>query len=283
MGSGLNKTKRRIASVTSTQKITKAMEMVATVKLKRFKDTFEHGSYYLRELEGIFARALALCPSLPYAKENEGVDAICYLLVTSNLGLCGGYNSELFRVVESKIRKGVDTLIVLGEKGKAHYSHDGAFHLEETSLDLNASPLDCTKAGKKLLEDFTKKKYKRIEVISTHYVNSLRFVPECFTLLPISPSYHEEPYESYAPPLWEPNPKEFVENNLASYLGAELYSRIGEAELSEQASRRNAMESANDNADELLDKLRIEYNKARQASITQEITEVVNGANSQTE
>lgn len=284
MASGLHRTKRRIQSVSSTQKITKAMEMVATVKLKRFRDSFEHASYYSSELEGIIARAAKQCKiAIPEAKENEGVDSTCYLLITSDLGLCGSYNSELYRYLNERFNADKDILYVLGEKGATHYIKPDSLLKasrapEGMSLELN--PKVIRKTAEELHEEFLEKKFSKVVVIYTHYVNSLRFEPSAFTLLPISLHFEEEPYESYAPPIFEPSPEEFLKEKMGQYLAGELYQKLGESELSEQASRRNAMENANDNAEELLDKLKLEYNKARQASITQEITEVVNGANS---
>lgn len=284
MSLGLNKTKRRILSVRSTQKITKAMGMVATVKLKRFKDGFEQESAYRASLTRAMAAAFHYdkLTASHYGMENEEVEGILYLVITSNLGLCAGYNNEVFRYAESLIDPEIDTILPIGEKGRAHFLRDPRFkHVltDEENLDLSMEPRLINRATLHLKNAFNQKKYRKIVIIYTRYVNSLRFVPDQKTLLPFSLEYEKEPYEEYCPPLFEPSPRELIHSLMPQYLGAVLYDALTESQLSEQASRRTAMDNANDNADEILNQLTIEYNKARQAAITQEITEVVGGAN----
>lgn len=284
MSLGLNKTKRRISSVRSTQKITKAMGMVATVKLKRFKDGFEQESAYRLAVERTMAAAFNYdkLTASHYGKENEEVEGILYLVITSNLGLCAGYNNEIFRYAEQIIDPEKDTILPIGEKGKAHFARDPRYKhvlVDEENLDLSMEPRLINRNALHLKDAFNQRKYRKIVIIYTRYVNSLRFVPDQTTLLPCALEYAPEPYETYCPPLFEPTPREFIHSLMPQYLGAVLYDKLTESQLSEQASRRTAMDNANDNADEILNQLTIEYNKARQAAITQEITEVVGGAN----
>ena len=284
MASGLTKTKRRIASVTSTKKITKAMEMVATVKLKRFKNGFEQVSRYREELREVMGEAFLRdkASASHYSKENEDVEGTLYLLITSNLGLCGGYNANLYRYLDSIFDPKKDTLALIGEKGIAHYTREEGERkiLEDyAGLDLSMDSRLIFDAAKTMRNDFSKKKFKKVVAVYTRYVNSLKFEPATSTLLPVQIDFTPAPSEEFCPPLFEPKPREMIHDILGQYLGGELYALLVESQLSEQASRRTAMESANDNADELLGKLTIEYNKARQAAITQELTEVVNGAN----
>ncbi len=284
MASGLTKTKRRIASVTSTKKITKAMEMVATVKLKRFKNGFEQVSRYREELREVMGEAFLRdkASASHYSKENEDVEGTLYLLITSNLGLCAGYNANLYRYLDSIFDPKKDTLALIGEKGIAHYTREEGERkiLEDyAGLDLSMDSRLIFDAAKTMRNDFSKKKFKKVVAVYTRYVNSLKFEPATSTLLPVQIDFTPDPSEEFCPPLFEPKPREMIHDILGQYLGSELYALLVESQLSEQASRRTAMESANDNADELLGKLTIEYNKARQAAITQELTEVVNGAN----
>lgn len=286
MPSGLTKTKRRIASISSTQKITKAMEMVATVKLKRFRTAYEQGEYYRRELAHILGEAFLRDEESKshYASENASAPGKLVILITSNLGLCAGYNNNLYSYLKEVFDPRVDSLAIIGQKGISHYEREGGFSnmiTDFAGLDLSLDARLIRHAVDEVKNEFNSGKYRRIEVVYTRYVNSLKFVPTSATLLPVEIDVETDPSEEYCPPLFEPAPRAMIHDLLSLYLATEIRGFLVEAQLSEQASRRSAMESANDNADELLEKLKIEYNKARQASITQEITEVVNGASAQ--
>ena len=283
MSLGLNKTKRRIASVKSTQKITKAMGMVATVKLKRFKDAVAATASYNAGLRRIMAELFLHDEETRthYAEENTSVEGTLYIVVTSNLGLCGAYNNNLYKFIESVVDPSKDFLLPVGEKGRAHYAHDPRFKdhlvldpLFDSSLDPKKVDANC----RRIKDDFNQKKYRKIALIYTEYINSISFQPRELTLLPVVLEPQPREDESYCPPLFEPSARAQIHDLLPYYLGSELFHKIAQADLCEQASRRNAMDAANDNADELLAKLTIEYNKARQTAITQEIVEVVSGS-----
>ncbi|MCR5078883.1 MAG: ATP synthase F1 subunit gamma [Bacilli bacterium] len=290
MAGNLTKTKRRIASIKSTKKITKAMEMVASVKLKRFKNAHENGIDYLKELEQemgylCHAEKEAIAKSgkghiSHYQRENEDAKGNLYILVTSDLGLCAGYNSNLFRYFEEHFDKGKDTLAPIGNKGLTHYSREGDYQIDPflSEIGLSVERNDVLARCDKIKKDFNRGKYKKVILVYTHYKNSISFIPTMETLLPLSIELEDKPYRVYAPELLEESPNKLLHRFLPSYLYAKIRATLVESQLSEQASRRNAMENANDNADELLNKLTIEYNKARQGAITQEITEVVSGS-----
>ena len=267
MALGLNKTKRRIASIRSTQKITKAMEMVATVKLKRFKDAHFAQEEYLNSLRlamGSLFAAEGQEESI-YGKPNGQAEGDLVVFITSDLGLCAAYNSNLFRFLDEKIDKEKDVILPVGEKGLNHLLHEGGYSLlekEDIPLRLSSTHKEVQESGEKLKKLFEEG----------------RFEPSESVLLPIGLDYPKSPEEDYCPPLFEPSPKELIPLLMGQYLSGVLGGLLDESQLSEQASRRNAMDSANDNAEELLKQLSVEYNKARQASITQEITEVVAGA-----
>ncbi|MCR5491071.1 MAG: ATP synthase F1 subunit gamma [Bacilli bacterium] len=287
MSLGLNKTKRRISSVKSTQKITKAMEMVATVKLKRFRKSYDDGLLYTEKLEATLAELLHRqkegSESI-YSKPNGSKGGTLYIAVTSNLGLCAGYNANLFKFLEANFDKGSDELIPLGTKGAGHYAHLGDYKISDLAekFDLAMAGRDLIQAADALLQAYREGKYKTVKIVYTHYVNSLNFTPSESKLLPVELEFEATPQTESCPSLIEPELSEFIEGMLPQYLAGELYSKLVESQLCEQGSRRNAMENANDNADELLNQLTIEYNKARQTAITQEIVEVVSGSAGQT-
>lgn len=284
MSLGLTKTKRRIASVKSTQKITKAMEMVATVKVKRFRKAYDESKDYVDGLKSIMAKLLAYDAEAKshYALPNEDDLPDLYILITSDLGLCAAYNTNLYKFVEEHVRKDKDILAVVGQKGTTHYgsSQQEYAHINnEFSASFSSmEPRLINEACDRIKAAFNGKKVRRVFLISTKYVNSLSFVPELTQLLPLELEDVKEADEEYRPPLFEPSPRRMIHLLLPQYLGGLIYFKAVESQLSEQASRRTAMDNANDNADELLNKLTIEYNKARQGAITQEITEVVSGS-----
>ena len=290
MAGNLTKTKRRIASIRSTKKITKAMEMVASVKLKRFKNAHENGLNYVKELEQQMAYLCHAEADLfnnkgighisHYQKENTNAKGNLYILVTSDLGLCAGYNSNLFRFLEENFDKKVDTLAPIGNKGVTHYQREGGYDINPflSDIGLSVERNDILSRCKKIKDDFNAEKYKKVILVYTEYRNSISFLPKMETLLPLSIELEEKEYRTYAPELLEDTPNALLHRFLPTYLYAKIRATLVESQLSEQASRRNAMENANDNADELLNKLTIDYNKARQSAITQEITEVVSGS-----
>lgn len=277
MAQSLHKTKRRIASVNSTKKITKAMELVATVKLKKFKDVMTRNSLYSDELINLIHNLFSACEDSyenKYVKEGKGEDTL-YIVVNSNLGLCASYNNDIYNYVISNIEKDHSVICTIGVKGENFYSREGYVVNEKyTSLNEKLVYEDVVKFGNFLHNEFVSGKYKRIELIFTKYVNSIKFVPTSITLFPIK---NDGLKKSYNEPMYDPNVYELIETLLPIYIVSTIYQKIIESQVSEQASRRTAMENATDNADEIINNLTLEYNKARQAAITQEINEVVSG------
>ena len=277
MSQGLTNTKRRIQSISSTKKITKAMELVATVKLKKWKDNMENIVSYLEVMQEIISSCVSgseLSDNLELKSFKEATSNL-YVVVTSSLGLCGGYNYNLFKFLNGKINKN-DKVIVVGTKGFVRYSHE--------EVDLNSEfvglldKVDYQKVKDLvniLKEEYSTGKYKKVLLISTVYKNSLNFIPTEFQLLPLE---NLDENEIKTETLFEPSKEEVLSLVIPKYINTYLYGRLIEASVCEQAARRNAMDSATDNAEELLEKLKLEYNKARQGAITQEITEVVAGA-----
>lgn len=270
MAGNLVKTKRRIASIAATKKITSAMGMIASVKLLREKKAIEFARFASADSRAFLdaVRAYSLDESL--LKEGEGKRA--YIVFSSDLGLCGAYNQGMFRLLSSKYREG-DLLIPIGAKAKARYGK-GGYPLLEGELSMFDSPRSLLESAKRLLQMKREGRISSLRVIYTKYINSLRFDPSEEVLLPLPKL--EAPFE--VKPIIEPSEEQARDEALATWLSLRLLELKEECSLCEQSSRRNAMDAANTNADELLEKLNIEYNKARQAAITQEITEVVSGS-----
>lgn len=277
MAQSLHKTKRRISSVNSTKKITKAMELVATVKLKRFKNVMLQNDAYASELTKIIHHLFEHIEveDNPYIKEGKS-DIDLIIIVNSNLGLCASYNNNVFNFVNNNVNKGSSEIIPIGFKGYNFYKKEG-FKLNDSFVNINEhiSYEEIRKLGEFITKEFVLGKYRSIKLIYTHYVNSLKFVPEQIDIFPIknSKGTADIGYE----PIYDPNVKTLIDELIPIYVVSTLYHKIIESQVSEQASRRTAMENANDNADEIINKLTLEYNKARQAAITQEISEVVSG------
>ena len=211
----------------------------------------------------------------PFMQANEGVDKKLYILISSTLGLCGSYNNNIFKVSDAEITKD-DEAIILGAKGATHYAN-GEFKIIEGYEDYTSLIDDelINKIVEFVKDEYLKKTYSEIHIIYSEYKNSLVFLAKDYKLLPFS--YEVEEIEGY-PPIMEPDPKTLVEQLIPFYIKTNIYSKFLESAVCEQGARSNAMENATNNAKDLLDELKIEFNKARQDAITQEITEIVSAS-----
>lgn len=285
MSLGLQATKRRINSVNSTKKITKAMELVATAKLKMYKDKLSISRQYAEEITSLIKRVMLSISPEHYKDFSEQFESKSendlYIVITSSLGLCGGYNYNLFKELFAQKNDG-DQIAIIGLKGETFLRNrkieaDTQFVNLLSNFDYSA----VRKLSNYTLSAYRSKKYRKIKIIYTKFKNSITFVPQTETLFPVELDKIEKedlPFQELNM-LIEPNPQEVLEEIIPLYLRSTIHGRLVESLVSEQSSRRNAMESATDNASEIVDQLLLDYNKARQSSITQEITEVVSGAN----
>ncbi len=274
MSLSLQATKRRIEFVNATQKITRAMKLVATAKLKVWKTKLENSSYYADNMKKLLTNVFK---SIENEEEliNDPSLPTLYLVITSSLGLCGGYNYNLFKRLLPEIQKN-DLLLVIGSRGVSFFTNRG-YQIDRTFEDAFVA-FDYTVArriGNFILSEYRLKKFSKVKIAYTKYKNSITFVSEVEEVLPLKVQKENGTSEM----IFEPNPKKILDEILPLYLKSVVYGRMIESVVCEQASRRNAMDSATDNAQEIVDKLHLEYNKARQSAITQEITEVVSGAN----
>ena len=277
MAGNLNKTKHRIASINSTKKITKAMELVSTVKLKKFKNVMLKNELYSNELKSLTCTLFSRLDDEEnkYTKLNDAEKDLI-IVVSSNLGLCAGYNNDIYHYVEQNFDKNEVVIIPIGMKGDSYFKKNGfALNEEFVSLNEKINYLDITRLGKMVLSYFENKKYRSIKLVYTKYVNSIKFVPNTLSLFPLEIENVND--STLIEPLYDPDLKTLIDNLVPLYVNINLYQKIVESQVCEQASRSNAMENATDNADELISTLTLEYNKARQAQITQEISEVIAG------
>ena len=278
MSQQITKIKARIKTVSSALKVTSAMKLVSTVKLNRYKNKMLANRDYSSKIEQITDEVLLWSKSRnKYFVENENTDKKLYVIVSSTLGLCGAYNSNIFKLADASVGKD-DDLVILGKKGLTHYENG------EHKLILDFKDYSVTKNEKAinsiveyLVNCFLNKEYKEIHIIYTSYRNSMVFLPKDYMVLPLNKG-KEEKDELAFNPILEPNEETLVDTLVPLFLKTAVYSKLLESEVCEQAARCNAMESATDNANEILDALNIEFNKARQAAITQEITEIVGAA-----
>lgn len=286
MSLGLQATKRRIASVNSTKKITKAMQLVATAKLKTMKKNLTATSSYADEVALIAAAVMRKIPADQWKDVFDFGDVrgegTVYLLISSSLGLCGGYNYSVFRHALPLIDKEKDLIVAIGSKGVSFFRNRG-YRVDDSYADAmtNFGYARVNTIAKYLMYLYASGKCAQVKILYTHYKNQITFVPVTEELFPFSSfdTKVEQLTRKESDMIVEPSCVEVAQKLLPLYLRSVLFSRMNESLLSEYASRRNAMESATDNAEEIVSQLQIEFNKARQAAITQEITEVVGGAN----
>ena len=277
MGQNVVKIKSRIKSVTGAYKVTSAMKLVSTVKLKQWKNKMLANKDYNKQLDEVVDLLLTFSKKTnsPFMKINEKANKKLYVIISSTLGLCGSYNTNIFKVADAKITK-EDEAIILGQKGIVRYSKEEFKVVEGFEDSTSYIAKDFVNRIKDyILEEYIKGTYSEIHIIYSEYKNSLVFFAKDYKLLPFIASKEES--NDY-PPIFEPSVNELVDKLIPFYLETCLYSKLLESAVCEQAARSNAMENATNNAKDLLDELHIEFNKARQAAITQEITEIVSAA-----
>ena len=265
--------KKRIKSVSSSYKITSAMKLVSTVKLKKWKSKMLANKEYALRIEEIARLVFSSVEESksPYFVNNKS-DKNLYIVLSSSLGLCGAYNSNIFRLADAHI-KDCDDAIILGNKAISHYQSGVFTRIEDVKEYRNVSNTAIINSIVEYIEsEYLKGTYQEIHLIYTSYKNSLVFHPVDYQILPLQ--IEENKQEGY-PPIMEPNQEALIDVLVPIYLKNSVYAKFLESEVCEQAARSNAMENATKNAEELLNNLQIEFNKARQAAITQEITEIV--------
>ena len=285
MPGGMQEIKRRIKSVESTKKITKAMELVATSKLRKTRNQLEQSKPYYSEVAKTVAELLANCKGnndSAYLKENKDVTKEAYIVIASSLGLCGGYNANVFKEIKDVI-KADDYVYSIGSKASSYLkkNHQGITDTKFEDLNTTFNFKYFIRLVTELTNMYCNQEISKIKIVYTEFINNLTFKPRIVTLLPIDADSFEDIELSKKETLFEPGLEEVLNSLIPMYLQAVIYGYIIESVTSENASRRTSMENATDNADELTEQLLLKYNQARQTAITNEISEIVAGANAQ--
>lgn len=278
--------KRRRGSIQSTRQITKAMQLVSTVKLQKTRTKAEEAKPYFSLMYDTMFSILSKSNNMNHrfvktSNEGEGKKAI--IVISSNRGLAGGYNNNIAKLVETSFSKEEALIYAIGKKAKDTLERRGYEILGEyNEVILDPMYQDAVDITKKLLSDYEEGKISEIYVVYTHFKNTVVHIPTLKKLLPISlDESKKEGVEEKTTLLmnYAPNEEEVLEAIVPKYISAIIYGSLQQAIASENGARMNAMENATNNADELIDKLLLRYNRARQGAITQELTEIVAGAN----
>lgn len=268
----------RIKSVDSTKKITKAMQLVASSKLTKQKQIMEQNREYASALEEMLMMVLRSAKKNSIFLNSDKTKPSYVFVIASDMGLCGGYNANIFKKIQSDL-KAEDQIVIIGSRGLAWIKNRN-YTVVDQLCDLNEDSMYPALSSKmeEALHLYEKQDISSIKILYTHYKNTLTFVPTLQTILPVSKPLKEE--NKLEPEMiFEPGKQEMLADMIPMAMKSVLFSKFLESKTSEQASRRMAMESATDNANELQDALELAFNQARQAAITQEITEIVGGAN----
>lgn len=282
---GAKEIRSKIASVQNTQKITKAMEMVAASKMRKSQERMAASRPYAETMRKVIGH-LALGNleyKHPYLDERD-VKRVGYLVVSTDRGLCGGLNINLFKKLLAEMKgwseKGVETdLALIGSKAAAFFgSVGGNVVAQVTGMGDKPSLSNLIGAVNVMLQAYDQGRLDKLYIVSNKFVNTMSQEPQVIQLLPLPPVDDEELKKSPWDYLYEPDPKVLLDTLLRRYVESQVYQGVVENLASEQAARMVAMKAATDNGGSLIKELQLVYNKARQASITQELTEIVSGA-----
>ncbi|MEP6617251.1 MAG: ATP synthase F1 subunit gamma [Ginsengibacter sp.] len=288
MSGALKEVRNRIKSVQSTQQITKAMKMVSAAKLRKAQDAIIQMRPYAQKLQEMLSNIVSNAEgdiSLDLAAERP-VEKVLVIVITSDRGLCGGYNSNLIKLAKQTIRdkyqaqsaKGNAEFLPIGKKGFEHFSKNNfkvVDHYWNIFLDLSFE--NVQKAAKFAMEAFSSGKVDAVELVYSEFKNAAtqKFVVEQFLPVPKTTKKEGQKVQDF---IFEPDKNILIAELMPKILNTQLYKAVLDANASEHGARMTAMDKATENANELLKALKISYNRARQAAITTELTEIVSGA-----
>jgi F-type H+-transporting ATPase subunit gamma len=275
----------KIRSVENTMKVTSALEMVSASKIRKSQDLMKESRPYARMMHRVIGHLGKANPEYrhPFTIKHPDVKKVGYVVISSDRGLCGGLNNNLFKNMLAHMgewqKKGADiTLVTLGKKAIAYFKNIKV-EVGAAASDLGESPQieDLIGAIRPLLEEYRDRKVDRVYLVHNDFINTMVQKPVVEQLLPLPPTDDAEIRDIWDY-IYEPDAESLLNSVMVRYIEALVYQGVLENLASEHAARMIAMKSATDNATDLIDELNLVYNKARQAAITQEISEIVGGA-----
>ena len=272
---------RRKTSIQSTGQITKAMKLVSTVKLQKAKTRAEHTKPYSDAMYATISEMLSRSSNIdhPYLKKGSS-NKKAVIVITSNRGLAGGYNTNITKLLTNgEIPKEQIQVYAIGRKGKDILARRG-YEIAADYSDVINEPIyqEAREIGKKVLDAFTQNEIGEIYLAYTSFKNTVSHEPKLIKLLPIEIEKKDQAQERQIPMNYEPEEEEVLDEIIPKYVCSLIYGGLIEAVASENGARMQAMDSATSNAEEMLADLSLKYNRARQSSITQELTEIIAGA-----
>lgn len=274
--------KRRKGSIQSTQQITKAMKLVSTVKLQKARNHAEQSNPYFNHMYHTVTSMLARSGNInhPYLKAGDSTKK-AVIAIASNRGLAGGYNSNIVKLItESDMKKEDVEIYMIGRKAKETFVRKG-YHIKADYSDVIEGPTyeDAAAICKEVLRAFTEGEIGEIYLAYTHFKNTVSHEPTLIKLLPVEFDEAEiADSDQNVLMNYEPNEEEALNLIIPKYMTSLFYGALVESVASENGARMQAMDSATSNADEMISDLTLKYNRARQGSITQELTEIIAGA-----
>ena len=274
----------KISSIQSTQKITSAMEMVAASKMRKAQDRMQLGKPYARRMRSVVGHIANAAPEYQHMyMEKREVKRVGFLIVSTDRGLCGGLNINLFKAAMKSMKgwndQGIEIdLSLIGAKATAFFNSYGG-NVVAAVRDLGEEPsvADLIGGVKTMLDSYEAGKIDRLFLVSNEFVNTMTQDPSVEQLLPLEAEESDE-MKHHWDYIYEPDARELLEGLLTRYIESQVYQAVVENGACEQAARMLAMKNATENAGDLIDDLQLIYNKARQAAITQELSEIVSGA-----
>lgn len=276
-GGSMKDIKRRIRSIESTGQITKAMELVASSKLRRAKERALACAPFFDELYQTVCDISSYNSDFSsiYVKPREVKNSL-YIIIAGDRGLAGGYNSNVMKLAEKSMKSKNAKVIAIGKRAVEHYSKREMMVKGYSGVAENLDQLRVEQISQVVIEMYQKGEIDEVYICYTEFISALSQEPLEMKILPLSNI--TEPLQDKSYIEYEPSPEEVFDRIVPYYVSGIIYGAVVESYASEQGARRTAMESANDNAKEIIEKLSLSYNRARQATITQEISEIVSGA-----
>jgi F-type H+-transporting ATPase subunit gamma len=278
--------KRRIRSVTSTEHITSAMKLVSAGKLRKAKAIYEKTNANSHYITNTIREMFNSNQEIPqeYLEGNREIKTTCYIICTSSRGLCGGFNSNILKEAQREIDADWEkpVIVAIGSKGKEYFEKRGFdIHSSYLSPPESISFLETKELSAPILEMYRNKEIDEVVLIYTAFISSLEQEVRNETLLPFAVENDPDFERTYNQMEYEPSVEEVFNYLVPKYVETMIYSAVVESATCEHAARRMAMENATDNAREMLDDLNLNYNRARQSAITDEIIEIVAGSEAQ--